>query len=193
VHYAPSSNNPASLTTRFGATIDVEQNHVRFLGDLVLNLWDCGGQDSFMDNYLSTQRSTIFQHVAVMIYVFDVESREALKDLDYYRDCIDGLRKYSSEANVFLLVHKMDLVREDPEDVFSKKKEQLEQESAGLSVIVFGTSIYNESLYRVRCFIFIFQLLILNLYSPGLVPYRSQLNPKRQHLVKTPLNPRGGM
>lgn len=128
----------------------MEQNHVRFLGDLVLNLWDCGGQDSFMDSYLSTQRSTIFQHVAVLIYVFDIETREALKDLDYYRDCIEGLKKYSAEAKVFLLVHKMDLVREDAQGVLGKKRAQLEQESAGLQVTVFGTSIYNESLYRVR-------------------------------------------
>lgn len=142
------SNNPASLTTRFGATIDVEQNHVRFLGDLVLNLWDCGGQDSFMDSYLSTQRSTIFQHVAVLIYVFDIETREATKDLEYYRDCIEGLKKYSSEADVFLLVHKMDLVREDAGGVLVKKRAQLEQESADLAVTVFGTSIYDESLYR---------------------------------------------
>ena len=146
----PSSNNPASLTTRFGATIDVEQNHVRFLGDLVLNLWDCGGQDSFMDSYLSTQRSTIFQHVAVLIYVFDIETREAIKDLIYYRDCIEGLKKYSPEANVFLLVHKTDLVRENANGVLAKKRTQLEQESADLTVTVFGTSIYNESLYRVR-------------------------------------------
>lgn len=142
------SNNPASLTTRFGATIDVEQNHVRFLGDLVLNLWDCGGQDSFMDSYLSTQRSTIFQHVAVLIYVFDIETREATKDLEYYRDCIEGLKKYSSEADVFLLVHKMDLVRENAGGVLVKKRAQLEQESADLAVTVFGTSIYDESLYR---------------------------------------------
>src|ERR1700712_4916980 len=102
-----SSNNPASLTARLGATIDVEQNHVRFLGDLILNLWDCGGQDAFMDSYLTTQRSTIFQHVGVLIYVFDVETHELHKDLEYSRDCLDGLRQFSPEAAVFLLVHKM--------------------------------------------------------------------------------------
>ena len=51
---------------------------------------------------------------------------------------------------MFLLVHKMDLVREDAQGVLGKKRAQLEQESAGLQVTVFGTSIYNESLYRVR-------------------------------------------
>ena len=27
----------------FTFTVDVEHSHVRFLGNLVLNLWDCGG------------------------------------------------------------------------------------------------------------------------------------------------------
>ncbi|KZP21166.1 hypothetical protein FIBSPDRAFT_910837 [Athelia psychrophila] len=142
------SNNPASLTSRLGATIDVEQNHVRFLGDLILNLWDCGGQDAFMDSYLTTQRSTIFQHVGVMIYVFDVESRETDKDLEYYRDCLEGLRQFSPEAGVFLLVHKMDLVKTKGGSVFEKRKKALEGESRGAGVVVFGTSIYDESLYR---------------------------------------------
>ncbi|PPR06425.1 hypothetical protein CVT26_004837 [Gymnopilus dilepis] len=142
------SNNPASLTARLGATIDVEQNHVRFLGDLILNLWDLGGQDSFMDSYLTTQRATIFQHVGVMIYVFDVESREMGKDLEYFRDCMAGLKQYSPEAAVFLLVHKMDLVREPRQPTFLKKKQELEEASGDTPVSVFGTSIFDESLYR---------------------------------------------
>ncbi|KAJ7024278.1 Gtr1/RagA G protein conserved region-domain-containing protein [Mycena alexandri] len=145
------SNNPASLTARLGATIDVEQNHVRFLGDLILNLWDCGGQDAFMDSYLTTQRSTIFQHVGVLIYVFDVETSEMPKDLEYYRDCLDGLRQFSPEAAVFLLVHKMDLARD--KGAFDRKKKELLEHSEKqgqvlTSVTVFGTSIYDESLYR---------------------------------------------
>lgn len=144
-----SSNNPASLTARLGATIDVEQNHVRFLGDLILNLWDCGGQDAFMDSYLTTQRSTIFQHVGVMIYVFDVETRGMSKDLEYYRECLEGLQQFSPDAAVFLLVHKMDLAREPKNTTFGKKKKELQEASGEASVTVFGTSIYDESLYRV--------------------------------------------
>ncbi|KAE9397382.1 hypothetical protein BT96DRAFT_921568 [Gymnopus androsaceus JB14] len=142
------SNNPASSTARLGATIDVEQNHVRFLGDLILNLWDCGGQDAFMDSYLTTQRTTIFRDVGVMIYVFDAETREMNKDLEYYRDCLEGLTQCSPEAAVFLLVHKMDLVREPKSGMFEKKREELQKASGDLVITVFGTSIYDESLYR---------------------------------------------
>ncbi|KAL0946553.1 hypothetical protein HGRIS_012758 [Hohenbuehelia grisea] len=141
------SNNPASLTARLGATIDVEQNHVRFLGDLILNLWDCGGQDAFMDSYLTTQRSTIFQHVGVLIYVFDVEVNDMKKDLEYYRDCIEGLRQFSPEAAIFLLVHKMDLSR-DRAVSFDRKSKELRTASQNVDVNIFATSIYDESLYK---------------------------------------------
>lgn len=37
------SNYVAKDVRRLGATIDVERSRVKFLGNLVLNLWDCGG------------------------------------------------------------------------------------------------------------------------------------------------------
>ena len=37
------SNYVAKDVRRLGATIDVEHSRVKFLGNLVLNLWDCGG------------------------------------------------------------------------------------------------------------------------------------------------------
>ncbi|KAG5651103.1 hypothetical protein H0H81_009834 [Sphagnurus paluster] len=101
-----------------------------------------------MDSYLTTQRSTIFQHVGVMIYVFDIESQGMNKDLEYYRDCMEGLRQFSPNAAVFLLVHKMDLAREPKGAVFEKKKKELEEASGDGTVTVFGTSIYDESLYK---------------------------------------------
>jgi Ras-related GTP-binding protein A/B len=37
------SNYVAKDTRRLGATIDVDNSYVKFLGNLTLNLWDCGG------------------------------------------------------------------------------------------------------------------------------------------------------
>lgn len=137
----------------------MEQNHVRFLGDLILNLWDCGGQDSFMDSYLTTQRSTIFQQVGVMIYVFDVESREPRKDMEYYRDCLEGLRFHSPDAAIFILVHKMDLVREQ-QQVLEKRREELEEASGDAVISVFGTTIFDQTLYKVRTSLSLFKCLL---------------------------------
>ena len=37
-----------------------------------------------MENYIASQRDHIFKSVQVLIYVFDVESREFERDLHYY-------------------------------------------------------------------------------------------------------------
>lgn len=38
-------NVVAKDTRHLGATIDVDTSQIRFLGDLQLDLWDCGGQE----------------------------------------------------------------------------------------------------------------------------------------------------
>ena len=110
------ANYLARDTMRLGATIDVEHSHVRFLGNLVLNLWDCGGQEAFMENYFELQRDHIFRNVQVLIYVFDIESRELAKDMEYYASCLQALKQNSKAAKVFCLVHKMDLIPEEQRD-----------------------------------------------------------------------------
>ncbi|KAK1752931.1 Gtr1/RagA G protein conserved region-domain-containing protein [Echria macrotheca] len=106
------SNFLARDTRRRGATIDIDLSHVKFLGNLTLNLWDCGGQEAFMENYLSQQRAHVFSNVGVLIYVFDIESRgDVERDLATYVNIISALVQYSREAKVFVLVHKMDLIQ----------------------------------------------------------------------------------
>ncbi|RYZ67320.1 MAG: hypothetical protein EOP08_03030 [Proteobacteria bacterium] len=57
--------------------VDVQHSSVRFLGSLVLNLWDCGGQDVFFDQYFGAKRDHMFTNVSVLIYVFDINSVDA--------------------------------------------------------------------------------------------------------------------
>lgn len=143
------ANYIARDTRRLGATIDVEHSHVRFLGNLVLNLWDCGGQKVFMDSFLTTQRDTIFRNVEVLIYVFDVESDEYDKDMHYYQSCLEALMQNSPEAKIFCLVHKMDLVPEDQRTmIFEKREAELKKRSLPLSCECFRTSIWDETLYK---------------------------------------------
>ena len=95
----------------------MEHSHVRFLGNLVLNLWDCGGQEAFMENYFASQRDNIFSNVEVLIYVFDVESHELEKDMHYYQSCLEAILQNSPQAKIFCLIHKMDLVQEEQRDL----------------------------------------------------------------------------
>lgn len=142
------ANYIARDTRRLGATIDVEHSHVRFLGNLVLNLWDCGGQEAFMENYIASQRNHIFRDVEVMIYVFDVESREFDKDMHYYQSCLESILQNSKDAKIFCLIHKMDLVQEEQRELIFKEREiELKQRSLPLEITCFKTSIWDETLY----------------------------------------------
>ncbi|AEO63052.1 uncharacterized protein THITE_2107888 [Thermothielavioides terrestris NRRL 8126] len=131
------SNYLARDTRRLGATIDIDLSHVKFLGNLTLNLWDCGGQEAFMENYLSQQRAHVFSNVGVLIYVFDIESRDVERDLATYVNIISALVQYSREAKVFVLIHKMDLVQPmTREDVFDHRAALVRRKTAEAVAIV---------------------------------------------------------
>lgn len=143
------ANYVARDTRRLGATLDVEHSHVRLLGKLLLNLWDCGGQEAFMESYFVSQRDNIFRNVKVLIYVFDVESRDLEQDLRQYQSCLEAIMEKSPGAKMFCLVHKLDLVQEDQREVvFTDRQEQLRRLSRPLHITCFGTSIWDETLYK---------------------------------------------
>uniref|UniRef100_A0A8R1DK89 Ras-related GTP-binding protein A n=1 Tax=Caenorhabditis japonica TaxID=281687 RepID=A0A8R1DK89_CAEJA len=153
------ANYIARDCSRLGPTIEVEHAHVRFLGNMVLHLWDCGGQESFMENFLMSQKDQIFKNVQVLIYVFDVESREFEKDLRYYQSCLEALLQNSPNAQVFCLIHKMDLIEEDKRDETFKKREADVLRYSELAATPLGersnavcqcfkSSIWDETLYK---------------------------------------------
>lgn len=111
-----------------------------------------------MENYFSSQRDHIFRNVEVLIYVFDIESRElqvvvanSQKDLHYYRSCLEAILQNSKDAKIFCLIHKMDLVPEDQrEQIFLQRETELKQVSIPLKIQCFRTSIWDETLYKVQ-------------------------------------------
>ena len=97
-------------TKRHGSTIEVEHSHVRFPGNLVLNLWDCGGQTSYMENYMTAQRNQVFSSVCALVYVVDVvgtdvdggsDASEWETDLRNFRDSLSALQTQTPEAEDF--------------------------------------------------------------------------------------------
>ena len=91
-----------------------------------------------MENYFTTQKDHIFKNTSVLIFVFDVEHRDSEKDMNYYTQAIEALTEASTGAPdsekpvVFCLLHKMDLLPDDAgEQVFQKKRAELEKASAG--------------------------------------------------------------
>ena len=81
-----------------------------------------------MEHYFTAQRDNIFRNVEVLIYVFDVESREIDKDIHYYQSwysnsllvnsienykfifSLESISQQSPNARIYVLIHKMDLI-----------------------------------------------------------------------------------
>ena len=165
-------------TRRLGATIDVEHSHLRFLGNMTLNLWDCGGQDVFMDNYFTSQKDHIFKMVQVLIHVFDVESKLINKDMETFVKSLTNLRKYSPDAKVFVLLHKMDLVQIDKRDeLFLIMMEKLQKISNPylFKLVGFPTSIWDESLYKAWSQIVCSLIPNMNLFNSNLLKFNEVL------------------
>lgn len=102
-----------------------------------------------MENYFASQRDNIFRNVEVLIYVFDVESREIEKDMHYYQSCLEAILQNSPSARIFCLIHKMDLISEDQRDlIFKQRDDDLKRLSKPLECKTFRTSIWDETLYR---------------------------------------------
>eukprot|EP00922_Rhytidocystis_sp_ex-Travisia-forbesii_P036187 GHVS01053688.1.p1 GENE.GHVS01053688.1~~GHVS01053688.1.p1 ORF type:complete len:325 (+),score=22.00 GHVS01053688.1:332-1306(+) len=157
------ANYLARDTKRLSATNNVEHSHLKFLGNLVLSLWDCGGQDTFMENYFESQRDHIFRNAEVLIYVLEARSstlsslqlqsrqREVEKDFHYLRNTMYSIKNFSPTAKIFLLVHKMDLVKDEENEgmgIVNLYTQEINQAADGLCVNVFPTSIWDETLFR---------------------------------------------
>jgi len=113
--------------------------------------WLMDRQDSFMENFLQNQRGDVFTGVALLIYVFDIESRDFPRDLETFTTVLEALYDGSPDARLFCLFHKMDLVQEElREELFMEREAILRQISHMFTdVAVLGTSIWDETLYKV--------------------------------------------
>ena len=143
------ANYMARDTMKFSPTLDVEHTNVRFLGNLVLNLWDCGGQYRFYENYFDAQKETMFRNVELLIYVFDVESSEIETEITHFDNVLEALETYSPEARIFVLIHKMDLLKEEDRiSSFNERERMYQSRTDHFKLKAFATSIWDETLYR---------------------------------------------
>lgn len=102
-----------------------------------------------MENYLAQQRQHVFSNVGVLIYVFDIESRDFDRDLLTYRSIVTALGQFSPTASVYILVHKMDLVvPHQREEMYNEHVSLIRAKSATFDPIPFATSIWDQSLYK---------------------------------------------
>ena len=148
------ANYGAKETGRLHPTNQVEHSSFRFMGNLMLSLWDCGGQDVFMENYFESQKEHIFRNTMILIYVLSAsavinDGPDAQKEMAYFKNTVDSLRQLSPNAKIFILVHKSDLIPpHDRAGVFNRVTDTIKNIAAGMTVETFLTSIWDETLYK---------------------------------------------
>jgi len=72
------------------------------------------------------------------------------KDLENFQSCLEAIEQNSKNAHIFCLIHKMDLIHkeEDRQKIFKERSEELHQLSKPLNMTCYGTSIWDETLYK---------------------------------------------
>ncbi len=147
-----------------GYTNEINEVRTTFMGNMQLNICDCGGQITFVNKYLTDKKHIVFDGVEILIFVMEAERTKTphnkemsnenntlpdILDIDYYAQCIKYLEEYSPNAKVFVLIHKMDLVADHKKiSVFEKRRKEIEEFSRNFNVKCFPTSIWETSLYK---------------------------------------------
>jgi Ras-related GTP-binding protein A/B len=130
-----------------------------------------------MEQYFQSQRENIFKKVQVLIYVFDVTSKDFNGDLQYYENCLNALTDLSPTAKIFCLVHKLDLLAEsNREKSFNEKRMKIIEKTKNFEVDCFKTSIWDETLYKAWSQIVYFLLPNVKTLEKNLEQFCNTLN-----------------
>ena len=88
----------------------------------------------------------------LLIYVFDIASECPEKDFDHFIGVLEAIEENSPDARIFVLVHKMDLVAKEEQEMILEDRKRLIEESCTQCGVdnfhCFGTSIWDETLYK---------------------------------------------
>lgn len=131
----------------YKATINYTRSTKNII-DSAFQIFDCGGQESFISVFVGEQAEFIFNDVMILVWVVDVSNFDAVSTSKFYFDhAAKRLSEYSLDAEIFCLFHKVDLLLPDmKEQVFQTMKNYFTSEQL-FKIHYRETSIYNNSIY----------------------------------------------
>lgn len=133
----------------YHATINYTRSTKNII-DAPFQIFDCGGQESFISVFVGEQAEFIFSGVAIFIWVIDVSNFDAVSTSKFYFDLAQKrLIEYSSNAAIFCLLHKMDLLLPDMKETVIETIKSYFAPLGSLRIFYRPTSIYDQSIYLV--------------------------------------------
>ncbi|MFQ5981004.1 MAG: ADP-ribosylation factor-like protein [Candidatus Heimdallarchaeota archaeon] len=133
----------------YAATINYTRSSKSLIGT-AFQVFDCGGQESFINNFIGDQAEFIFSDVKILVWVVDVANFDQVSTSKFYFDhAIEKLNTYSSGAVVFCLCHKIDLVLADMREELLQTMRQFFAPPIPTEISYAGTSIFDHSVFKV--------------------------------------------
>ncbi|MHA2246251.1 MAG: ADP-ribosylation factor-like protein [Candidatus Hodarchaeales archaeon] len=155
------------------ATINYERMSLT-IHDTPITIVDLGGQKIFLKRFLSGFSPFVFSSVKTLIFLIDVANKTSRNNaIQYFKACLEKLSIFSPEAEVFVFLHKNDLVRDSPnyESIHEQLKEQFQLERPH-RLRFFRTTIYKPETV-IDSFGRIFELTVPKLSKSEFVDFRT--------------------
>lgn len=132
----------------YHATINYTRSSKSII-DSAFQIFDCGGQESFISVFVGEQAEFIFSDVAIMVWVVDVSNFDQVSTSKFYFDmATKRLNEFSPKSTIFCLFHKSDLLFPNMRDqVMDTMKQYFTSSAENLNIHYRGTSIFDHSIY----------------------------------------------
>ncbi len=132
----------------YSATINYTRS-TKTIIDSAFQIFDCGGQESFISVFIGEQAEFIFSDVSILVWVVDVSTFDEVSTSKFYFDhAAKRLNQFSPNAEIFCLFHKVDLLLQGMHDeVMETMKDYFVDPGDKLKIHYYATSIFNKSIF----------------------------------------------
>ncbi len=141
-------NMEPEKTKSLPATVGLKREYLDFSG-YSLNVYDVGGQITYLEEAFIDLRESIFSHLKTMFFVVDSSN---LLDLatakKYFERAYKNVQEYSKDAKIFVLAHKMDLIPKEARVKATGLISEFFDIRNYENVELFETSIYEQSIFE---------------------------------------------
>lgn len=72
-------------TLRLSPTIEIEELHIKIMGNVNLKIIDCCSKEEYINKYFTTKKQKIFSHVDILLFVVDATEKDHQLSLNYFK------------------------------------------------------------------------------------------------------------
>ena len=129
-------------------------NYKRIRTDIArtkVQIIDMGGQEKFLSLFVNEMPEFIFSDVKVLVWVIDIANFDISKSKPFFDLALENLSKFSPHAQIFCLLHKIDLINSPPEkeEEFFNSLKQHFKPLGSIPIQYYTSSIYDQSLSKI--------------------------------------------